>query len=223
MFLAGQQLQLAVLAVFSCSAGAFVVPSALSGRASPLAIKLGLHGTSSPVRRQQAPGMVLSGLPSPPARKKKIPIPDPKSTTSPPAKKKTSSSSSSTWNDDFGTTLGRAAFASLKDKARDMMVKGAEKRGLDWTGIVEGLKGAENWEKRRTDILAKNTNVVVPEYYLKQFHAYGDGNLCWQAAFEQEIASLAVGIRSFPKEGLNAEKYLRDAYIAQLTRLGGQV
>ncbi|CAN0606306.1 unnamed protein product, partial [Ectocarpus sp. 12 AP-2014] len=51
----------------------------------------------------------------------------------------------------------------------------------------------------------------------------GDGNLCWQAAFEQEIASLAVGIRSFPKEGLNAEKYLRDAYIAQLTRLGGQV
>lgn len=51
----------------------------------------------------------------------------------------------------------------------------------------------------------------------------GDGNLCWQAAFEQEIASLAVGIRSFPKEGLNAEKFLRDAYIAQLTRLGGQV
>lgn len=51
----------------------------------------------------------------------------------------------------------------------------------------------------------------------------GEGNLCWQAAFEQEIASLAVGIRSFPKEGLNAEKYLRDAYITQLTRLGGQV
>ena len=51
----------------------------------------------------------------------------------------------------------------------------------------------------------------------------GDGNLCWQAAFEQEIASLAVGIRSFPKEGLNAEKLLRDTYIAQLTRLGGQV
>lgn len=32
-------------------------------------------------------------------------------------------------------------------------------------------KGAENWEKLRTDILSKNTNVVVPEYYLKQFHA----------------------------------------------------
>ncbi|CAB1104986.1 unnamed protein product [Ectocarpus sp. CCAP 1310/34] len=219
MFLGGQ-LQLAVLVVLSCSAGAFVVPSGLSGRSSPSAIRL---SNSSPIRqqqqRQQAPGMVLSGLPSPSARKKTT-ISDPK-TTKPPAEKK--ARSSSTWNDDFGTTVGRAAFASLKNKARDMMVKGAEKRGLDWTGIVEGLKGAENWEKRRTEILAKNTNVVVPEYYLKQFHAYGDGNLCWQAAFEQEIASLAVGIRSFPKEGLNAEKYLRDAYIAQLTRLGGQV
>lgn len=45
-----------------------------------------------------------------------------------------------TWDDDFQTTVGKAAFSSLKDKARDMMVKGAEKRGLDWTGIVETLK-----------------------------------------------------------------------------------
>lgn len=51
----------------------------------------------------------------------------------------------------------------------------------------------------------------------------GEGNLCWEAAFEQEVASLAVGIRSFPTEGLNAEKYLREAYLTQLTRLGGQV
>ena len=32
------------------------------------------------------------------------------------------------------------------------------------------LQGAENWEKLRTAILA-NSDVVVPEYYLKQFHA----------------------------------------------------
>lgn len=67
----------------------------------------------------------------------------------------------------------------------------------------------------------------MPDVFIEhsdgEFVTDGDGNLCWQAAFEQEIASLAVGIRSFPKEGLNAEKYLRDAFIAQLTRLGGQV
>ena len=33
-----------------------------------------------------------------------------------------------------------------------------------------GLQGAENWEKLRTAILA-NSDVAVPEYYLKQFHA----------------------------------------------------
>ncbi|CAM9293950.1 unnamed protein product [Choristocarpus tenellus] len=103
-----------------------------------------------------------------------------------------------------------------------MMVKGAEKRGLDWTGIVENLEGAQNWEKMRKEIIA-NSNVRVPEYYLKQFHAYGEGNLCWQAAFEQEIASLAVGIRSFPKDGLDAEQRLRKAFLDQLMRLGADV
>lgn len=44
------------------------------------------------------------------------------------------------WEEDLPTTVGRAAFSSLKDKAREMMVKGAEKRGLDWTGIVESLQ-----------------------------------------------------------------------------------
>lgn len=33
------------------------------------------------------------------------------------------------------------------------------------------MQGAENWEKMRTEIVAKNKNLVIPEYYLKQFHA----------------------------------------------------
>lgn len=72
------------------------------------------------------PTMVLSGLPSPTSKKKILPAQPPKP--------------KSQINDDFPTTVGRAAFASLKDKAREMMVKGAEKRGLDWTGIVERLQ-----------------------------------------------------------------------------------
>eukprot|EP00903_Cladosiphon_okamuranus_P020618 g18928.t1 len=203
----------ALLLLHQCRA--FVVPSTLGGRFSARGGELVLLRASS--SQQRVPRMVLSGLPSPTTRKKLSTTTDPEADATPKRKYE------SQINDDLPTTIGRAAFSSLKDKARDMMVKGAEKRGLDWTGIVERLQGAENWEKLRTDILAKNSNVIVPDYYLKQFHAYGDGNLCWQAAFEQEIASLAVGIRSFPKEGLNAEKLLRDAYIAQLTSLGGQV
>eukprot|EP00903_Cladosiphon_okamuranus_P020619 g18929.t1 len=183
---------------------AFVASPALGGRVFARFAHLGLQGSPS---RQQEPRMGLSGLPFPDKAKT---TPDPMNFES--------------WiNDNVPTTVGRAAFSSLKVKAKEMMVKGVEKRGVDWTGIVEQLKGAENWEKLRADILANNRDVVVPQYYIEQFHGYDDGNLCWQAAFEQEVASLAVGIRSFPKEGIKAEKILRDAYIDQLTRLGAQV
>lgn len=86
---------------------------------------------ASPSR--QVPKMVLSGLPSPTTRKKLVST-DSADTETPKRKYE------SQINDDLPTTIGRAAFSSLKDKARDMMVKGAEKRGLDWTGIVERLQ-----------------------------------------------------------------------------------
>lgn len=106
---------------------AFVAPSAVL---SPRASGHGLLRASAVQRGQQAPQMVLSGLPTPtPASKKKL-LP-----AQPPKKPKQSQI-----NDDFPTTVGRAAFSSLKDKARELMVKGAEKRGLDWTGIVERLQ-----------------------------------------------------------------------------------
>lgn len=65
--------------------------------------------------------MVLAGLPT-------------------PKKEKGAVNQKRPWDEDLPTTVAKAAFSSLKDKARDMMVKGAEKRGLDWTGIVESLK-----------------------------------------------------------------------------------
>lgn len=119
--------------------GAFVVPSAVRGRASPASVRLGIQDGCAIQQRQrvQVPNMVLSGLPSPTTRRQKK---DAISDQSPPKTAK----KASTWNDDLPTTLGRAAFSSLKDKARDMMVKGAEKRGLDWTGIVERLQVMRN-------------------------------------------------------------------------------
>lgn len=93
--------------------GAFVAPAALRARSASQATKFGLNARSN--AGYSAPKMVLTGLPSNKNRKRP-------------------------WEEDFPTTLGKAAFSSLKEKARDMMVKGAEKRGLDWTGIVEALK-----------------------------------------------------------------------------------
>lgn len=103
---------LAVLLLILDLCGAFVVPTTFGTRA-----KLEDHHSllrSSP--RGDSLKMALSGLPSKSPRRKRP------------------------WEDDLVTTIGRAAFSSFKDKARDMMVKGAEKRGLDWTGVVNDLK-----------------------------------------------------------------------------------
>ncbi|CAM9438603.1 unnamed protein product [Chrysoparadoxa australica] len=118
--------------------------------------------------------------------------------------------------------LDSPMYDAIREKARDMMVQGAEKRGLDWNGIVKKIELAMPWEEIRTQIVA-DSNVDVPEYYFQPFHAYLEGNLCWQAAFEQEVASIAVGIRSFPKLGALAEEKLRSEFKKVIAQLGAQV
>ena len=53
----------------------------------------------------------------------------------------------------------------------------AELRKHDWDAEIERVKRAE---------------VVYPEYYLKPFHAYENGNLSLDAALEVELAARAV-------------------------------
>ena len=54
------------------------------------------------------------------------------------------------------------------------------------------LRAAQDWDATLDDLL-ENSAVEVPDYYKKPFHAYSDGNLCWEAAWEQHLASKAVG------------------------------
>ena len=124
-------LPLAALLLLHHQCGAFVGPSALGGRVSARGGQLELLRASS---KQQVPRMVLSGLPRPDTAETSL---DPMNFDA--------------WINDnlLPTTLGRAAFSSVKDKAREMMVKGVEKRGVDWTGVVERLqvsvwRGAES-------------------------------------------------------------------------------
>lgn len=63
---------------------------------------------------------------------------------------------------------------------------------------------------------AQDASVEYPEYYLKPFHAYSEGNLCWQAAFEAEPATLAMALRVWPQEGLTwdaAQARLRRSFL----------
>lgn len=54
------------------------------------------------------------------------------------------------------------------------------------------MREAQDWDAALAGLL-EQSSVDVPAYYKKPFHAYADGNLCWEAAWEQHLASKAVG------------------------------
>lgn len=73
-------------------------------------------------------------------------------------------------------------------------------------------------------LLAQSTaaEVDTPGYYFARFHAYEQGNLCWQAAAEAEQATDAMALRVWPDENLSpdqAQTRLRDAIHAAVEPL----
>jgi ubiquinone/menaquinone biosynthesis C-methylase UbiE len=96
-----------------------------------------------------------------------------------------------------------------KHRARQMMIKRAEKMGVPWTKEVEKLQ-ARDW----TNELAKveNPHLSYPDYYLTSFHAYETGNMSWQAAFEVEPAAYAVHAKIWQGAEAQGDVKLRQSY-----------
>ena len=96
-----------------------------------------------------------------------------------------------------------------KHQARQMMIKRAEKIGVPWTKRVQELK-TRDWE---TDLAqVQNPQVAYPDYYLKSFHAYEQGNLDWEAALEFEVAAQSVHAGIWKESGANGDRLLRSSY-----------
>eukprot|EP00955_Chlamydomonas_euryale_P052673 355237-Chlamydomonas_euryale.AAC.8 len=51
--------------------------------------------------------------------------------------------------------------------------------GIPWDEHVIKLQATSELEAIRTEI--EDKNLKYPEFYLKPFHAYDEGNLCWYA------------------------------------------
>ena len=109
--------------------------------------------------------------------------------------------------------------AVLVPQARQKIVSTAEENGIEWNRCKAWLDGSHGpW----------NTNEAldithVPAYYREAFHAYQDGNLCWEAALEVELASAAVGARNFPIHGQNGEAAFRRSFEVALDEIGAIV
>lgn len=112
-------------------------------------------------------------------------------------------------------------YTPIVGMARNTMVKTAKEAGLNWDEKKEEIKAAADWESRVELVKEENPGLELPEYYVQKFHGYAAGNLCINAALEQEIAGKAVGARNFPDSGLNGEEVLRGSYDRELLALGG--
>lgn len=96
-----------------------------------------------------------------------------------------------------------------KHQARQMIIKRAEKIGVPWTKEVQALR-ERDWEADLTEV--QNLELTYPEYYLRPFHAYDNGNLNWEAAWELECAAYAVHAHIWPGAGAQGDAKLRQSY-----------
>lgn len=101
-------------------------------------------------------------------------------------------------------------------QARGLIIRTAEGRGIAWRQRREQLQAsAEPLLEAVTD-----PALEPPAYYRARFHAYDQGNLCWQAACEAEQATDSMALRVWPHEkalpAAVAQQRLRSAIFAAI-------
>ena len=103
-------------------------------------------------------------------------------------------------------------YAVMQRQARQVLIKTAEKNGIPWRKNYQELENST-----AKDLLPSLTDkdLVYPSYYQVPFHAYEEGNLCWQAAFEAASATYSMGLRVWKDEELTwqqAQQRLRHSF-----------
>lgn len=113
-----------------------------------------------------------------------------------------------------------ALYALMKRQARQVIIKTAEKNGVPWRQTCIDLDTPEMRQRLET---LTNPDLVYPDYYQVPFHAYSEGNLCWQAAFEAAPATYAMALRVWPEEEMSwqaAQTRLRQSFLNILDQHG---
>jgi ubiquinone/menaquinone biosynthesis C-methylase UbiE len=111
-------------------------------------------------------------------------------------------------------------YALMKQQARQVLIKTAEKNGIPWRQTVQDYESSLIQQRI---MQVSNPNITYPDYYQVPFHAYDAGNLCWQAAFEAEPATYAMALRVWPQESLSwqaAQDRLRSSFHQVLNDYG---
>jgi ubiquinone/menaquinone biosynthesis C-methylase UbiE len=115
----------------------------------------------------------------------------------------------------------RPLFKLATAQARSMMERRGASIGVDWAAEVAALEKAADWEAAR--VALTDTSLAYPPYYVAPFHAYDEGNLSWQAAWEVDAAARCVHAPVFDYDGKildpEGDAKLRTSYHEQAARL----
>ena len=109
-------------------------------------------------------------------------------------------------------------FGLMKIGARKTLISTAEENGIPWVEQRQNYyKSLDKFQNLKTEI--EKDDIDYPNYYTKEFHAYDEGNLNWNAAFEVESATLSMALRVWPDENLTyteAQDRLRYSFLDAL-------
>lgn len=96
-----------------------------------------------------------------------------------------------------------------RGQARRMMIQRAETLGIPWTRDVAALQTID-WEPHWQAV--HQAGMELPANYRASFHGYDAGHLCWEAAFEFEVASRAVHAPLYPEAAADSDRALRQGF-----------
>ena len=98
----------------------------------------------------------------------------------------------------FGAIKRTPLYNKIKANAFTKMREATESTGVDWDAVVASYEDVCDEKTLEAIIAEAGPSFATPEYYERPFHAYDEGNLCWEHALHQPLVSRAVGARNLP-------------------------
>jgi ubiquinone/menaquinone biosynthesis C-methylase UbiE len=99
----------------------------------------------------------------------------------------------------------------FKNKARNWFIERAETLGIPWNELTKKYQTYNVFtELSKSKYELTNNYLEYPDYYLKPFHGYDEGNLNWLAAQEGEAATLNIAAGYWPDADVHeAQNWMR--------------
>ena len=95
-----------------------------------------------------------------------------------------------TMSNKMGTNWNNLQF-SVKESARKWFINRATKKGIPWNSLYDKNVALQEEIVKRME-QKEDKSISYPNYFIRPFHGYDDGNMNWRAVHEAEAATLSI-------------------------------